>query len=917
MANVILKNKNGEDVVYEGVKTIALNTSDGGKQVFSEGEAVENVQIAVDFREGDQTVNAPDGTLVKSAVLQKPAGLIPENIKAGETVAGVEGTYKVTLVPVSVTENGTYYPTGNVEIGGTYTFKDSYTQEELSTLYNMSSRFDEGDAVLFADDTAGVALLVMLTGMLAVVNGEEVSMYVGAEVASQIGLSEGWYENGETPIALESPPTFTFLETGTSYVDEMMSLNTLFALLSADGFSSVEVNVQAKTENITVALDFSAGDMTIVPTDDHLITRVDIPMPESLVPENIKEGEAVAGIIGTYKGGAKPVSICGSYEIDSSVAVNDYGVCVDPITIQHSLGVLPDYISIVGKEYASGALLSLTAFNEKIPVSEYTQRGCFYISSRQYSVNAASSMYSREPASNGVISRATPKTFTVGGNILGHVSGASYQYTVVGGLLENDYLYIELSLDGDGHLLINGGTPEILQYKIYVDGVLAKTVNNTVANNETLVVDISDVASEWKIYTLSVEAVSDSSKLIVSDEVSGYTTSLTGVCGDAANWKLNNGTLTIYGEGAIYDYTIASDNVTIDQPWFDFASLITAVRIEDGITRVGNQSLRGLTNLTDLSIGETVTHIGTSAFLRCTSLTELTLPVSISNISSYAFNEDTALKTVRYNGTLDQWLDIAFSATSANPCFTGKAALYIDGELCESIRVDKDIQYAAFSGCSSIKAVDASIGVGSIGSYAFYQCANLERVQIDENSAISAIAGHSFRTCQKLAYINIPVSVTSIGSYAFADDVSLSEITIPDGVTTINDYAFYNCKKLASVTLSAALIDIKQYAFAYCAALTSIVIPDDVREILWRAFQSCTSLASVTLGSSVKLIGDNTFNSCSKLTYAKFNDTTTWVRNSSQTSTTGTTLSSSSLANTSTAATYLRSTYVGYWWHKN
>ena len=210
------------------------------------------------------------------------------------TVNVASGGGSGELVPLTVTKNGMYYPpTGNVEIGGTYTFKDSYTQEELQALYNLSTRLDEGDAVLFADDTASVALVVMSMGMMAVANGEEVSMYVGTEVASEIGLSEGWYENGETPIAMESPPTFTFLETGASYVDDITALNVLFDLPSAaDGFSSVEVKVDRESDatfeikeftfTATSKEQFVEWDLGYVP-DITIMTSYRPPVPGSIV----------------------------------------------------------------------------------------------------------------------------------------------------------------------------------------------------------------------------------------------------------------------------------------------------------------------------------------------------------------------------------------------------------------------------------------------------------------------------------------------------------------------------------------------------------------------------------------------------------------------------------------------------------
>lgn len=92
MANLVIRDKNGAEVTYEGVEKVKFNTTDGGTQLYSEGEAMENIPIALSFSEGDQTVEAPSGYLVKSAVIAKPENLTPENIREGESIAGIEGT---------------------------------------------------------------------------------------------------------------------------------------------------------------------------------------------------------------------------------------------------------------------------------------------------------------------------------------------------------------------------------------------------------------------------------------------------------------------------------------------------------------------------------------------------------------------------------------------------------------------------------------------------------------------------------------------------------------------------------------------------------------------------------------------------------------------------------------------------------
>ncbi len=55
-------------------------------------ELLENVLIQPDFSNGDQSFSAPDEMAVKSAIIQKPETLIPENIAEGVDIAGILGT---------------------------------------------------------------------------------------------------------------------------------------------------------------------------------------------------------------------------------------------------------------------------------------------------------------------------------------------------------------------------------------------------------------------------------------------------------------------------------------------------------------------------------------------------------------------------------------------------------------------------------------------------------------------------------------------------------------------------------------------------------------------------------------------------------------------------------------------------------
>ncbi|MGN0162411.1 MAG: leucine-rich repeat domain-containing protein, partial [Candidatus Ornithomonoglobus sp.] len=106
-----------------------------------------------------------------------------------------------------------------------------------------------------------------------------------------------------------------------------------------------------------------------------------------------------------------------------------------------------------------------------------------------------------------------------------------------------------------------------------------------------------------------------------------------GDCGAKATWTLDsNGTLTIGGEGAMTNYSNAT-NV----PWYSQRSEITSAIIEEGVTSVGGCAFYECTSLSDVAIPEGVTSVGSFAFYKCGSLTEVVLPESVDTIGKYAF----------------------------------------------------------------------------------------------------------------------------------------------------------------------------------------------------------------------------------------------------------------------------------------
>lgn len=121
------------------------------------------------------------------------------------------------------------------------------------------------------------------------------------------------------------------------------------------------------------------------------------------------------------------------------------------------------------------------------------------------------------------------------------------------------------------------------------------------------------------------------------------------------------------------------------------------------------------------------------------------------------------------------------------------------------------------------------------------------------------------------------------------------------------------------VTLDlSAVKGLSAFSFNGCKNLAGIVLPNDntnMTSIGDGAFAGCAGLTSVTIPSGVTSIDSAAFAYCKYLANAFFSDTSGWYYSYSLT-TGGTAISSASLANSTTAATYLRDKYCSYFWYK-
>ena len=206
---------------------------------------------------------------------------------------------------------------------------------------------------------------------------------------------------------------------------------------------------------------------------------------------------------------------------------------------------------------------------------------------------------------------------------------------------------------------------------------------------------------------------------IYDERVEVYDIVARGDCGSNLTWTLDeNGTLTITGEGAMYNYA----------PWNDLKAEIRQVVIKEGVTEIGALAFQDCKNLESVVIPNTVTGIGNGAFMGCEALTSVTIPDSVTKLEDWAFHRCPRLETVIIGNGIT------------------------------------DIRMGAFAGCTALRNVKLPDGLLRIGSRAFRECPVLKEIKIP--ATVIAIGYRAFSR-SGLIRVSVPASVADIGDQAF------------------------------------------------------------------------------------------------------------------------------------------------------
>lgn len=342
-------------------------------------------------------------------------------------------------------------------------------------------------------------------------------------------------------------------------------------------------------------------------------------------------------------------------------------------------------------------------------------------------------------------------------------------------------------------------------------------------------------------------------------------------------YQYDNNLCTIFGS-QVKEYIIGNGISEIGDYAFYNSSNLISITLPNSITTIGNSSFSGCSSLLSIIIPEGVTSINNYAFKNCVGLTSIEIPSSVIDLSNAAFNGCNNLTHLILN-----------SNTVANGTNNIKSIFGANIQKCILGNSVTSIGRYAFDGCNTLVSVSIPNSVTEVGMEAFRGCSNLSEVHISDIAAWCTIhfpngttnplyyAHNLYLGEELLTNLIIPDNVSSVSAEAFAYCNSLTSVTVPENVIELRIRAFDNCNNLAHVTINSnSVMSSGGIKGIFGANVSEYIIGNSVTTIGNSAFYDCTGMTSVTIGNSVSNIANSAFANCSGLSEVHISDLATW-----------------------------------------
>lgn len=292
------------------------------------------------------------------------------------------------------------------------------------------------------------------------------------------------------------------------------------------------------------------------------------------------------------------------------------------------------------------------------------------------------------------------------------------------------------------------------------------------------------------------------------------------------------------------------DSLTAENFSCKGASNLCEIRLPAGMHTLRDGMFDGCTWLETLNMPQGVTEIGKRTFGGCKSL-DVELPPQLESIGEKAFYR-SGIKNAILPDTVRSIGSGAFEQTRSMVSATLPTTI---------TAVPERMFYASY-----VERVSLPVGLQSIGKAAFFNCMYLTDLQLPEG--LITIEGSAFSGCTVLKELTLPGSLKHVGEKVFGGS-NIEIVHVEEGITELAPVMFADCP-LTQVDLPNTLTTIQDAAFYNCTKLKEITLPNSVTQLGEGVFQGCSSLSQVRLSENLKTLPTSTFDGCTALTEFDF-----------------------------------------------
>ena len=309
---------------------------------------------------------------------------------------------------------------------------------------------------------------------------------------------------------------------------------------------------------------------------------------------------------------------------------------------------------------------------------------------------------------------------------------------------------------------------------------------------------------------------------------------------------------------------IPSSVITIEGSVFLGCVNLTSVTIPGSVSSIATSTFSGCIKLNNVTIQNGVESINMNAFNGCVELKSIFIPASVSTIGYDSFYGCNHLETIKVDKENSQ-----FKSNEDGVVFSKNGTILVlyppgkNGDYVIPSTVTSIEQYA-FHGCNGLTSITIPEGITTIGRLAFSECNSLTNVTIPSSvTSISASAG-SFSSCSNLESIIVNPSNKNFNStdgILYTKNMSIllqypagkkgDTFEIPYGVTKLGRSSFHGCYRLTNISIPDSVTTINSNAFTG-TSLKIVTIPSSVTTIFGGPFASCVNLTSIEVDSKNK-----------------------------------------------------------------